>query len=231
MDVSADFDARLAVGDVALTGRDRELLAAIDEHGSLNQATAALGRSYAHAQRRVVELEEAFGPLVERNRGGASGGGSELTDTARNVLATFDRIQAEFTGVAETEDTVLAGRVRDRDGELVTVETDAGTVRAIAPPGAHAVEVAVRADTVTLNRPSDAPEPAGTSARNQFRGTVTDVDRGEAVGVVRIEIAPETELTALVTATSIDRLDLVRGVEIVASFKATATRAVPRDVE
>ncbi|MGA9401977.1 MAG: molybdenum-binding protein, partial [Haladaptatus sp.] len=53
----ATFDAQLVSGDVTFDARDVQLLRAIDEHGSLNAAATALGRSYAHAQRRVVTLE------------------------------------------------------------------------------------------------------------------------------------------------------------------------------
>jgi molybdate transport system regulatory protein len=228
MDISADFDARLGSGDVSLTAEDRELLEAIAAEGSLNAAAAALNRSYSHAQRRVVELEEAFGPLVDRSRGGSGGGGSELTDTARRLLARLDRLQAEFAGVAETEETVLSGVVGHRDGELGIVETPAGEVRAVAPPDAERVDVAIRADTVTLSHPADAPAPDDTSARNQFTGTVTAIERGESLARVTIDIGAETDLVATVTTASIDRLSLLVDDDIVASFKATATRAVPR---
>jgi molybdate transport system regulatory protein len=228
MDIAADFDARLGRGDVSLTAADRELLTAIEEEGSLNAAAAALDRSYAHAQRRVVELEEAFGPLVERSRGGSGGGGSELTDTARRLLSKFDRLRAEFAGVADAEETVLPGTVVERDGELAVVETAAGEVRAVTPPDTERVEVAVRADTVTLHGPDDAPDPGETSARNRFAGTVTGVDRGESLVRVRIDVGADAPLVATVTTESVGRLDLEAGDAVVASFKATATRAVPR---
>jgi molybdate transport system regulatory protein len=69
----------------------------------------------------VVALEEAIGPLVERTRGGANGGGSSLTPTARELLARFDRLVAAYEGVARVDETVLGGAVIDRDGELATV--------------------------------------------------------------------------------------------------------------
>ncbi|WP_335999129.1 TOBE domain-containing protein [Halorientalis halophila] len=229
MDVSPDFDVQLGREGVALGRRDRELLAAIAEHGSLNAAADRLDRSYAHAQRRVVELEEAFGPLVERSRGGGGGGGSELTDRARELLATFDRLRAEFAGVAEAERTVVSGTVVERDGELATVETPAGRIRAVTPPDCTDVAVTIRADAVTLNRPTEAPEPGGTSARNRFDGTVESVDRGETLARVAIAVDPDVSLTALVTAESVERLALAPGTAVVSTFKATATRAVARD--
>jgi len=228
MDISADFDARLGRGEVSLTAADQELLEAVAAEGALNAAADALDRSYSHAQRRVVEFEGAFGPLVERSRGGAGGGGSELTDTARRLLAKLDRLQAEFAGVAETEETVLPGAVGRRDGELAVVDTTAGEVRAVTPSDAERVDVAVRADTVTLHHPADAPAPDDTSARNQFAGTVTDIERGASLARVAMDIGAEADLVATVTTASIDRLSLMPGDDIVASFKATATRAVPR---
>jgi len=234
MDATADVEVQLGQGDVALTARDRTLLQAVAAHGSLNSAADALGRSYAHAQRRIVELEEAFGPLVDRSRGGSGGGGSELTDTAEQLLARFQRLQAEFDGVATAAETVLRGTVVDRDGELATVETPPGTVRAIVDTDADAgdaVEVGIRADTVTLNAPPEAPEPAGTSARNQFAGTVEHIEEGASIALVSLAIDPDTTLSALVTDTSLDKLDITAGAELVASFKATATVGVIPAIE
>ncbi len=51
------FDAYIRSDGVTLDAEDVDLLRAIDREGSLNNAATALGRSYAHAQRRIVELE------------------------------------------------------------------------------------------------------------------------------------------------------------------------------
>ena len=226
MSHEADFDARLHRSGVAFTARDAALLEAVDDHASLNAAASALGRSYSRSQRRVVELEDAFDSLVERQRGGPGGGGSTLTDTARDLLADFERLEVEFTGVAEAEETVLRGTVADRDGELATVETAAGPVRAIVPANADAVRVVIRADAVTLHAPESLPE-SDTSARNRFEGQVTAVESGETLARVTLDIGIDTSLVVLVTETSVDTLNLASGTDVVASFKATATRAFP----
>jgi molybdate transport system regulatory protein len=231
MDPTAEFDAQIQTDGVVFGARDAALLRAVDEHGSLNRAAAALGRSFSHAQRRIVELEDAFGPLVERQRGGPDGGGSELTETTRELLARFDRLRADFSSVAGASRTVLAGTVTARDGELVTVETAAGTVTALAPVNATAVEISIRADAVTLTAPDDAPKPAETSARNTFRGRVVDIESGESVARVAVDIGADDALTALLTHTSVETLDIVPGTAVVTSFKATATRGVPRQRE
>lgn len=222
----AGFEARIARDGTEFDARDAALLRAVDDRGSLNAAADALGRSFAHAQRRIVTLEAAFGQLVERRRGGAGGGGSELTDPARDLLARFDRLRAEFFGVATAPQSVFSGRIVDRNGELAIVETDAGPVRALAPPGADRVEVTIRADAVTLHPPSDAPDADATSARNRLAGTVVAVEVGETVATVEVTVGGP-RLTALVTLSSVERLDLESGTPAVATFKATATRAVP----
>ena len=229
--VQEAFETRLAVGDRIVVDRDVELLRAIDEHGSIHAATSALDRSYAHAQRRVVELEEELGPLVDRQRGGSGGGGSTLTGVAREILRRFDRLDAAFSGLAQVEETVLAGRVVDREGELGVVETDAGSVRALVPADAEAVEVSIRSDAVTLTAVDDAPDANETSARNRFSGVVVGCEAGETVVRVAVDVGAGTPLLALVTRASLNRLDLEPGREVVTSFKATATRATPRDLD
>ena len=228
MDLDAEFDARLSTEGVRFTGRDAELLRTIHEHGSLNGAAEALGRSYSRSQQRIVELEDAFGRLVDRRRGGAGGGGSSLTGTADRLLGEFDRLEAEFTGVTEVEETVLRGTVVETDGELGTVETAAGPVRAIVPPDASDVRLAVRADAITLHPVGSAPETE-TSARNQFRGEVGTVATGDSLARVVLDVGADTDAVVLVTRTSVETLGLARGATVVASFKATATRAYPAD--
>lgn len=231
------FDAHLHASDVQFDAADAALLRAVDEEGSLNRAADALGRSYSRAHKRLTKLEDAFGPLVARQRGGSGGGGSQLTDEARELLARFERVQTEFTGTAEVEETVLSGQIVDRDGELATVETDAGRVRALAPRGASSgderVQVSIRADAVTLHAPDDAPPESATSARNRFSGTVSVLDEGEAVARVVVSLDGNADenssLAALVTMSSVEKLHLRVGSAVVVSFKATATRATAQE--
>ncbi|WP_435184335.1 TOBE domain-containing protein [Halobellus sp. EA9] len=226
MDVRPSFDAYIRNDGVTLDARDAALLRAIDREGSLNHAAEVLGRSYAHAQRRVVELEEAFGSLVERRRGGSGGGGSELTETAKDLLTAFERTQRSFEGVADIAETVLTGEITARDGELVTVDTDAGPVRALVPEGEGRVQLSIRADAVTLTDPADTPVPEHTSARNRFSGTVTGVESGERIARIAVDIGTGEPLLALVTQDSREKLGLAPGSDVVISFKATATRGI-----
>lgn len=226
-DVRGAVEAGLAVGDEVVDDRDVELLRAIAEHGSIHAAANGLERSYAHAQRRVVELEETLGPLVDRQRGGSGGGGSSLTDEACALLDRFERLETAAEGLTTVEETVFSGRVIERDGELGVVACDPGEVRALLPAEGEGVTVAIRSDSITLTPPEETPTPDGTSARNRFSGCVERVEHGESVARVRLDVGSGATLTALVTRASVERLDLEPGREVVASFKATATRATP----
>lgn len=216
----------LELDGVTVDQRDVDALRAVAEHGSMHRAAGALGRSYARIQQRVTELEETLGPLVSRTRGGEGGGGSTLTANARDLLARFDRLQAEFTGLARAEESVLPGRVVERDDLLGVVETPAGTVRGIVPAEGTRVQVTIRSDAVALTTPDEAPEPSGTSIRNQFTGTVGAIETEGGLARVVVDVGAESSVRALVTQTSLDTLGLSVGDAVVTSFKATATRAI-----
>lgn len=231
-----EFDPYLRIDDVAVDRSDVAMLHAIDDRGSLSGAAEALERSYPRLQQRVVELEESIGPLVERTRGGADGGGSSLTGTARDLLGRFDRLVAAYEGVARVDETVLSGPVVDRDGELATVATSVGDVLAVVPSDAVTASVTIRSDAVSLHAPSDVPRAEGTSVRNRFPGTVSWLEAGDAVARIGIDLeaaegdesgnVDDTELVALITRRSVEALELEPGRSVVASVKATAARGV-----
>lgn len=219
--------AVLVENDTEFGERDAVLLRAIDQSGSVAGAAAELGRSRARALQRLETLEGAFGPLVERTRGGSGGGGSRLTDAGRALLARYDRLAAALAAAATVPETVLEGAVVATDGEIATVETAIGPVHTLHDGIETGDEVQVRlgADSVTLHPPADAPGPDATSARNRVLGRVTDVDRGETVIEVAVDVA-DLRFRALVTEESAARLDLTPGCEILITWKATATRPI-----
>lgn len=217
----------LEVEDVTVSERDVEALRAIAEYGSMNQAASVLGRSYARIQQRVSALEETLGPLVTRQRGGKGGGGSRLTENARELLAQFERLRAEFSGLARSEESVFSGTVIERAETLGLIETEAGVVRGIVSGNTDDVQVSIRSDTVALTTPNETPRPDDTSVRNQFRGTVSTIRREGEIARVTVDVGAETPLRTLVTETSLNKLNLAVGDAVVASFKATATRAIP----
>lgn len=227
--IEKEYSPKLRVGDITIERRDIEMLEAIDQYGSLREAANELGRSYAWLQRRLVEIEDAVGELTERQRGGSDGGGTELTQTAHKLRHQFDRHESELNGVARATESVFAGTVQDRTGELATVETKVGPIVALVPEQATDVQVTVRSDTVVLSKPDGSLQADKTSLRNQFTGVVEELEAGETITRVTIRINDDGDLQALITKASTDRLALDIGQSIQASFKATAARAIRTD--
>jgi molybdopterin-binding protein len=162
--------------------------------------------AFAHADRIAV---------MERGRIVQTGTPADV------VLEPSTAFVAEFSGA----ELLLAGRVRSRDDDLVEVVLSGGVVlwavaaaRDIAE-GAG-VHVAYRPEDITLVREDVA---LATSAVNRFEVIVDAVIPAGAL--VRVRLAGDVPLTALVTARSLATLGLERGVRVWAHLKAAALRA------
>jgi len=71
-----------------------DLLAGIDETGSIAAAGKRMGMSYKRAWSLVQALNEGWGgPLVETSRGGAGQGGASLTVDGAFVLERYRKMQ------------------------------------------------------------------------------------------------------------------------------------------
>ncbi|MHB0867435.1 MAG: winged helix-turn-helix domain-containing protein [Thermoleophilia bacterium] len=75
--------------------KGREMLfRAIDLHGSINMAAREMDISYRRAWGYIKAMEERMEvTLVETRKGGAHGGGAELTAEARELLARFKSLE------------------------------------------------------------------------------------------------------------------------------------------
>lgn len=85
---------RLLFGDRLVFGPGKgELLARIEETGSIAAAGRAMGMSYKRAWALVEEMNAAFrAPLVASARGGAGGGGAHLTREGQEILSAYRAI-------------------------------------------------------------------------------------------------------------------------------------------
>ena len=78
-----------------------ELLERTRSCGSLHAAAAEMGMAYSKATRIIRAAEEGLGySLLERKRGGAAGGGSELTFRAELLLARYNAWRSEASAAA-----------------------------------------------------------------------------------------------------------------------------------
>ena len=106
---------RLLFGTDAMLGPGKaDLLQQIRETGSISAAGRAMGMSYKRAWSLVDEMNAAFRePLVLSARGGASGGGAQLTAMGEAVLTGYRRIEEIAAEAAGAEIAELAGFLRD----------------------------------------------------------------------------------------------------------------------
>jgi molybdate transport system regulatory protein len=58
------------------------------------------------------------------------------------------------------------------------------------------------------------------SARNQIKGTVLDIEKGDLVAKVKIQIEPAT-ITAVITSEAVESLDIKKNDKVMAIVKAT----------
>ena len=73
------------------------LLNAINEFGSIAQAAVKLGISYRKAWGDLKKVEELLGIMViERSRGGISGGSSVLTEQGISLIKAYEKFHNDF---------------------------------------------------------------------------------------------------------------------------------------
>jgi molybdate transport system ATP-binding protein len=136
----------------------------------------------------------------------------QVGSAADLVASPSDPFVAQLTG-----GNLLPGRAEATTDGLTAVALDGGGVVYAFEPVTGRVGVVV--DPWEISLAHAQPED---SAMNHVRGPIASLaPRG---GRVRVRVG---SLTAEVTSASVERLGLAPGEQVVASFKATATRLVP----
>jgi len=136
-----------------------------------------------------------------------------------------DEAVAAFVGV----ETVLPGKVISTRDQLVTMSVAGLPVYAVGQAQrGQQVLVCLRPEDITLWRDGLLPS---SSARNQLTGIV---DRLAPSGpLVRVELlltggTEPVSLVALITRPSVEEMHLAPGVEVIATFKASAVHLIVR---
>jgi len=158
-----------------------------------------------HDYEDAASLAELVGVLVD-------GKLRQLASPEEIVARPADAFVASFTGA-----NLLHGVTRGRESDLTVVELEGGEVVYSTDHAEGPVGLVVYPWDVSVGR-----ERHADSAMNAIEGTIRSVVH---IGNrARVTIGP---VTGEVTGASVDRLGLVPGARVVASFKATATRLVP----
>ena len=103
--IRLDFELgrRLGAGKVAL-------LESIESTGSISAAGRVHQMSYRRAWLLVDEMNQLFTePVVSAHHGGAKGGGAQLTDQGRRVVALYRGAEAKMRAAAQGEIGAIEG--------------------------------------------------------------------------------------------------------------------------
>jgi len=140
----------LLTGELKLAGRlDARffaLLDALQATGSINRAARTAGLSYKGAWLLLENAcNLAHAPLLETATGGAGGGGTRLTEAARELLAAWRALHAAHTRFLREQEALLveqpalAGLLRRLSMKTSARNQFAGTIRGVelGPVSAH----------------------------------------------------------------------------------------------
>ena len=112
-------------------------------------------------------------------------------------------------------DNLMAGTIIGKEADLALIDIGAGKIIEAITERTGQVMVHVKPESVIISKQS-----VGTSARNRFYGTVSEVtDLGQ---IIRLKISGDRCITAIVTRQSFFEMQLNIGSEVYVSFKATA---------
>jgi molybdate transport system ATP-binding protein len=191
-----------------------EPLSALDAHtkievrGELQELLREFGLPtllVTHDYEDAASLADKVGVLVD-------GKLRQLAAPQEMVAHPADGFVASFTGA-----NLLRGTARKRENDLTQIELEAGEIVYSTDAAEGPVGVVVYPWDVAI-----AHQRQPDSTMNMIEGPIRSVVH---VGNrARVKIGP---VTAEVTAASVERLGLVPGARVVASFKATGTRLVP----
>lgn len=100
-------DGGIAIGPGRIT-----LLEAIDQTGSISAAARQLKMSYRRAWLLVNDTNNALKqPAVASSEGGASGGGSRLTETGRALIQHYRKVESVAAQAAQADIKALTALI------------------------------------------------------------------------------------------------------------------------
>ena len=242
----------LKLGEGEISDRRLRLLAALEQTGSISGAARAIGMTYKAAWDAIDAINNlADRPLVATRHGGSRGGGAELTEEGRRLLAAWrrlDGLQRELLALFEREQITdqlelirrinmktsarnhLAGKVkaitRGAVNSEVVIALNGGDelVAVITSQSVEDMGLAEGSDVYALVKSSFvilSDAGSRTSARNHLCGTVERIEAGAVNSEVAVALPGGARLTAVVTNESVTNLGLHEGGKTCAQIKAS----------
>ncbi len=193
----------------ALDQPTRESLTGDLAHALSESATTAL--VVTHDRDEAARLGDRVAVMID-------GRIRQIGTPAEVFGAPADAAVASFVGV----ETIFPARVVESANGLLTLEAGAHRIEAIAEGSFSDALVCLRPEDISL---SIEPEQA-MSTRNHLPGRVRRIV--ESGAEARVELDCGVPVVCRVTRRSVEELRLTEGMDVIASFKATAVHLIPR---
>jgi molybdate transport system regulatory protein len=156
------------------------LLEAIERIGSLNRAAREVPLSYKAAWDALQAMsEQAPEPLVERQTGGAGGGGTRLTDYARRLIALYRAMESTQQDILDrlpglpALDTMAPGEGPDLRMQLRRLQMRSSARNQFAAGVAALVDRGGLTDVVMDLLPDESGQAAAMAMPDRIIATIT----------------------------------------------------------
>ena len=116
----------LELGGQPFFGEGRyEILKAIAQYGSIARTSEETGVPYRKIRGAIYAMERTIGiKLVERTRGGTTGGGAAITESARELMGLFEK---QERGIREAVDELYRQTFAASEGRSEPTAGSEGT--------------------------------------------------------------------------------------------------------
>lgn len=112
----------------------------------------------------------------------------------------------------------IPGKVVGEEGNLTKIDAGDWTLHIVEKPDSDEILIGLRPEDVTLYLSDEGF--SSSSARNRIKGTVTDVEDYQNYNIVTVNCGT-FNLDVAITDTSLEKMNISRGKEVFATFKAT----------
>lgn len=113
----------------------------------------------------------------------------------------------------------IQGVVVDEEGDLTRINAGEWTLHTVDKPEADEVKLGLRPEDITLYLSHESFSSG--SARNKIKGAVSNIEDSENYNIVTVDCG-SFDLKVAITDTSLEKMNLIPGKEVFATFKATA---------
>ncbi len=223
------LDMEVEIGDkiVSLNNKKSRLLQCIDKCGSIVKASKETGIPYRTALKNIEIMENELGkPIVVTHRGGKGGGGSsELTNTGREILYRFIKLNRVLKKHADLNEIEGIISNIDREKKIMKVTLDKNEVLLPIIKGFK-----VNDNVLILISPSDifvTLETQESSVRNMLEGTITEMKFIKDIVRLTVNI-DSTNVAVDITELSRKKLNLNLGKKVFVGFKAASVDIVKK---